>query len=253
MEGVFPKLNRQGNAYQEVAESIRTEILKGRLTLGQRLPSEQELAVQFGISRTVVREAIRTLEGTGFVTVKKGQRGGVFVAQDYDKLVIDSIGNMVATGEVTFDDLFAVRSLVECYAVEQLALHGSEDDFSRLKALLDDADKALANSERIRPFNIRFHRMIARLCRNSLLAIIGETAVTVVTSELASIVSRETSLAHLSMHRELLAAIMAGDAELAKTLVNHDINSLKDLMGEKLPQLLRATASTSVAQTQAQL
>jgi len=237
---VFPKLNRQKKAYEEVANFIGGEILKGKLTLGQRLPSEQELALQFGISRTVVREAIRTLEGTGFVTVKKGQRGGVFIAQDYDKPVIDSIGHMVAAGEVSFDDLFVVRSLVEGYAVDQLALHGSEEEFSQLKALLDEAEEALADSEHIRSYNIRFHRMIVRLCGNPLLAVIGETAVTTISAQLAPLASRATSLEHLSMHRELLSAIMKRDLGLAKNLLNQDINSLRLLMAKKLPKLLRA-------------
>jgi GntR family transcriptional regulator, transcriptional repressor for pyruvate dehydrogenase complex len=231
-------MNRRKKAYEEIADCIRGEILAGNLTLGQRLPSEQELAEQFGNSRAAVREAIRTLEGTGFVTVKKGNTGGTFVAQNYDKPVIDSIGHMVAAGEVNFDDLFVVRSLVECYAAERLALHGSQDEIGPLEALLDAADQALAAGENIRHYNIRFHRTIIRSCGNPLLVVMGETAITTIMEQLAPMASRELSLTHRSMHREILTAIKTGDAARAKTLIDDDIKSLRLVVAEKLPHLI---------------
>jgi GntR family transcriptional repressor for pyruvate dehydrogenase complex len=236
----FPKVDKRKKAYEGIADYIRGEILAGHLTLGQRLPTEQELAEQFGSSRTVVREAIRTLEGTGFVTVKKGNTGGIFIAQNYDKPVIDSIRHMVAAGEVSFGDLFVVRSLVECYAAEHLALHGGKEEFGQLEALLDAADQALADGEGIRHFNIRFHRTIVRLCGNPVLVVIGETAITTIMEQVAPIASQELSLTHRGMHRQILKALMDGDAGLAKTLIDNDIKSLRLEMAEKLPHLVAA-------------
>ncbi|HEY6254850.1 MAG TPA: GntR family transcriptional regulator, partial [Xanthobacteraceae bacterium] len=66
---MFQSLGRR-SAYVEVAEQIRTKIFTDKLALFQRLPSERDLAAQFGVSRVVVREAVRALETSGLVTVK---------------------------------------------------------------------------------------------------------------------------------------------------------------------------------------
>jgi GntR family transcriptional regulator, transcriptional repressor for pyruvate dehydrogenase complex len=105
---VFQSLGRR-SAYLEVAERIRATIFKDKLALFQRMPSERDLAAQFGVSRVVVREAIRTLETSGLVTVKKGPKGGIFVTQDYERPIVDTITNLLAGGEATLDDLFEMR------------------------------------------------------------------------------------------------------------------------------------------------
>ena len=102
---VFPSLGRR-SAYLDVAEHIRTKILRDKMGLFQRLPSERDLAAQFGVSRVVVREAVRTLEASGLVTIKKGTKGGIFVAQDYERPIVDTITNLLTGGEVKLENLF---------------------------------------------------------------------------------------------------------------------------------------------------
>ena len=68
-----------------------------------RLPTERELAEQFGVSRSAVREAIRALERTGLVTVRKEPRGGIFVAHDCDRPINGSIANLLAGGGASLD------------------------------------------------------------------------------------------------------------------------------------------------------
>src|SRR5213592_4815792 len=70
---------RRPASYELVLEQIRRAIQLGRFEGGTRLPSERELAQQFGVSRTTVREAIRVLQGEGLVDVKRGRNGGAVV------------------------------------------------------------------------------------------------------------------------------------------------------------------------------
>lgn len=240
---LFKKLNRRKKAYQEVADLIRGEILKGRLTLAQRLPTEEQLAEQFGVSRSVVREAIRILELTGFLKVSKGAKGGIFVAQDYDRPVIDSIGNMMQAGDIKFVDLFTVRRIIESYAVQHLARAGSAADFAQLHAILAEQAAAAARGENIRSYNIRFHRLIVRLTDNALLAVVGETAIALITEQLAEVASTDLSGEHLEMHGQLLDALTARDAGLADEVLARDISSLERVMASRLPHLLARPAT----------
>ena len=189
---LFRKLWRK-KAYMEVAEQIRDKIFSDKLKLFQRLPSERDLAEQFGVSRVVVREAIRTLESSGLVTVKKGPKGGIFVAQDYERPIVDSITNLLAGGEVNLDNLFEVRLLIEPYAAARVAELGTEADFDALEAKLAEAEREHGADESVRHRYIDFHRQILRLSRNPLLSIVGETVLLVLYDRVKQVVSADTS------------------------------------------------------------
>ena len=111
----FRQLPRR-KAYEDVADQIRERIFSAAVKTGERLPTERDLAAQFGVSRVVVREAVRALEVSGLVDVKKGAKGGIFIAEDHQRPITDSIGNLLARGEARLKDLFEVRNLIEPYA-----------------------------------------------------------------------------------------------------------------------------------------
>ena len=63
----------------EVAEQLKQSILLGHFKAGQRLPSERDLAEEFQVSRVALREALRSLENSGFIHTRPGATGGAFV------------------------------------------------------------------------------------------------------------------------------------------------------------------------------
>src|SRR5258708_20009789 len=67
--------------FEEICERIRNELSSGALRPGDKLPPERELAEQFGVSRTAVREAFRSLERSGLIGLQKGAKGGAFILQ----------------------------------------------------------------------------------------------------------------------------------------------------------------------------
>ena len=241
---MFEPLERRKKAYEEVADKIRDRILHKEVKLNDRLPSEREMAEQFVVSRVVVREAIRSLELTGFVIVKKGVKGGAFVAQEYDRPLISSIRHMVSAGEVQLDDMFSVRLLVEPFAAEHVARNGSDEDVSKLGEILELAEDASNKGELVRPLNFRFHRQIVQLSGNAILSAVGETTLTLLTDFLQDLPSSEVSPQHLSFHSDILAAIREKDEKTSGELIRADIDmlwqSVRSLI--KSDQLL-ATAS----------
>jgi GntR family transcriptional repressor for pyruvate dehydrogenase complex len=223
---VFRAVGRKQKIYEEVVEQIRAEIFAGRLALGERLPAERDLVEQFVVSRAVIREAIRALELTGFVTVKKGAGGGTFVAQDYERPIQDTLLQLLAGGEVRMRDLFEVRTVLEPYAAARAAELRTEEDLALLDGLVREADEEGASGTNIRPYNLRFHRLILGMSGNPVLRVMGETLLTILSKHIQEVESPERSLKVLEVHQEIAGAIFRRDAEAARRLVAADIQSL---------------------------
>jgi GntR family transcriptional repressor for pyruvate dehydrogenase complex len=228
---VFQSLGRR-SAYLDVADKIRATIFNDKLGLFQRMPSERDLAAQFGVSRVVVREAIRTLETSGLVTVKKGPKGGIFVTQDYERPIVDTITNLLAGGEANLDNLFEMRLLIEPYAAARVAAHGSEADFAMLESKLAEAEHEHGADHSVRHRYIDFHRQVIRLARNPLLAIVGETVLLVLYDRVKAVLSAETTEIGLIMHRQLVNACRNRKPEEARAIMAQDIEILSRRFAE---------------------
>ena len=228
---VFQSLGRR-SAYLDVADRIRATIFRDKLALFQRMPSERDLAAQFGVSRVVVREAIRTLESSGLVTVKKGPKGGIFVAQDYERPIVDTVTNLLAGGEATLDNLFEMRLLIEPYAAARLAERGSEADFASLEGRITAAEHEHGADRSVRHAYIDFHRQIIRLAGNPLLAIVGETVLLVLYDRVKAVLSAETTEVGLIMHRQLVNACRNRRPAEARAIMAQDIEILSRRFAE---------------------
>ncbi len=222
---LFRKVWRK-KAYMEVAEQIRDKIFGDKLKLFQRLPSERDLAEQFGVSRVVVREAIRTLESSGLLTVKKGPKGGIFVAQDYERPIVDTITNLLAGGEASLDNLFELRLLIEPYAAARVAELATDKDLAALEAKLAEAEREHGAEQSVRHRYIEFHRQILRLGRNPLLSIVGETVLLVLYERVKQAISADTSPVGLAMHKRLIKALRRRQAAEARKIMTEDILAL---------------------------
>ena len=86
----FAPLNKMRYS-ERIAKTIQMRILNGQLGYDERLPAEIVLAAEFDVSRSVVREAMRILDGLGLIKIKKGPKGGIFVSDGYHKPLIDSV------------------------------------------------------------------------------------------------------------------------------------------------------------------
>lgn len=221
----FQPLGRR-KAYEEVADRIRELIFTAAVKTGERLPTERELAAQFGVSRVVIREAIRALELTGLLEVKKGPKGGIFIIEDHQRPITDSITNLLDRGEARLKDLFEVRLLIEPYAAERVARIGTAQDFSELSALVEEADAEHARGADIRNLNIELHRRIIRMSRNPVLAVVGETVLVMLSDRLKSVRSATLSSVALEMHKKLLVALRRRKAAEARAIMEQDIGAL---------------------------
>lgn len=241
---IFRPLGRK-KAYEEVGDAIRKLILSRSLQPPYRLPSERDLAEQFQVSRMVVREAIRALERSGLLTVKKGPRGGIFVAQQYGRPVADSIANLLAGGGASLDNVFEVRALIEPYAASRAAELATPEELEEMAALLRQAEDDRLHTQALRAHNLEFHRMILRISRNPVMGVMGEAALVILSDRIKDVLSPETSQRALDMHRRILDALRSREPAEAAALMKQDVQATGRRLAELSPEALQQLAAPS--------
>lgn len=220
---------KRKKAYEEVAEAIRAQVFSGELVQDQQLPPERELAEAYGVSRVVVREAIRTLELAGILRVQKGAGGGTFVCHNLDKPLVASIENLLAGGDISLNDLFEMRLILEPPAAALAATRARPQDLAPLQEILEQAQNNLSDSQALRDDNLEFHRRLVALAGNPLLSLLCETVLSILVDSLRGKLHRRTSQTVHDFHHRIYQALKAGRAEEARQLTVGDLQTLREL------------------------
>tara|TARA_R110001606_G_scaffold232277_1_gene379797 strand:+ start:21624 stop:22340 length:717 start_codon:yes stop_codon:yes gene_type:complete len=130
--------------FEDVCDQIRAQIADGSLKSGDKLPAERDLAVQFGISRTAVREALRSLEFAGLIELKKGAQGGAFVLGTDMGLVLP-FQSILDVGHLSLRELTDARIEIQDIVVRLACAHASIADFDALSADIERTRHHLEN------------------------------------------------------------------------------------------------------------
>lgn len=118
--------------FEEICDSIREKLVSGELKAGDRLPSERELSEMLDVSRTALREAIRTLEIAGIVELRKGSKGGAFITRSGVGQVTRTFRDMLDFGRVSLATLLEARLLVMDAVVRAACERAKAADIERL-------------------------------------------------------------------------------------------------------------------------
>ncbi len=158
------RLSPSRNLTDEAVDQLAAEIRSGRLAPGSRLPTEQELMGQLGVSRTVIREAIAALRSEGLVVTRQGS--GAFVAPDTRRVPfrIDG-GELTSIAHVL--DVMELRRAVEVESAALAAERASQRQLAQISRALDEIDAAIARGEGAVNEDFEFHRAIADATGNT--------------------------------------------------------------------------------------
>ncbi|MGQ0569017.1 MAG: FadR/GntR family transcriptional regulator [Armatimonadota bacterium] len=226
---------RRTKVYEEVATRIRRLIADGRLTPGDKLPPERELAAALNVSRTSVRDAIRTLEVAGLLEPRQGE-GTVVRELSTDNLVAPLASALLARRDL-LADLIAVRKMIEPTMAREAARHVTPEEVHQLEAILSrqaarvDAGGLAINEDSA------FHDMIARASRNQVVLKVIDVLMDLLRE------GRERSLQvrgrpqrSLRGHRQILDGIRRRDGEAAaRAMLNHLEQIEEMLLPERQP------------------
>jgi GntR family transcriptional repressor for pyruvate dehydrogenase complex len=224
---MFEQVHREPRLPDKVASAILESILVEDLSPGDALPTERELAEQFGVSRTVIREAVRALSAKGLLEVRGGS--GVRVAAVEARTVSDAMQLFVWSSTVEMAKLHEVRSMLEITAAGLAAERASAADLALLETSLGVMERALDDNEAAAQADVEFHRLIAATTHNELFVVlhdsIGGALVQVRRENLA--LGRERRAQALAVHRGILERIAAGDVGGAREAMRAHLDEVR--------------------------
>lgn len=225
-EAVFRPLEKKRYS-EQVADLIQDKILGDNLETGTGLPSEKDLAQEFQVSRSVIREALRILEASGLITTKKGPTGGIFVADVYHKPITNSIHNLITSGKVTIDHLFDVRLLIEPHIAMEAALHAKEEDLQRLRELIADSSQNLDDPLHLKRNNLKFHLLVAKASGNPVLSLLLESVIELLVKTTLDFLDPSLERHFFRAHEGILQVISQRLPEESERLIREDILDTK--------------------------
>jgi DNA-binding FadR family transcriptional regulator len=163
-------------AFEDIASQVRELVARGKLKPGDRLPAERELAAKLNVSRNTLREALRALELSGMIELRKGATGGAFVVPGNSDVVVNGLRDLYHLGAITPKDLTEARIWLEGMVVRMACERLHADELDALDANVHAAAAAykagdFAESARLHQ---RFHTLLGAATRNPVVAIMME-------------------------------------------------------------------------------
>ena len=221
---LFDQIKRDPRLSDKVADMVLETILSNRLRVGDPLPSERELGEQFGVSRTVVREAVRALVAKGVIEARSGS--GLRVAAVNATAVSESMSLYLRGGALDFEKVQEVRALLEVHLAGLAAERATQEDVASLREIHARMQSKTSDFDAAARDDLEFHRRIARATHNELFLLlldsIGSSLIDIRRSNFASGSIPMT----LDQHEAILERIAAHDAEGARGAMNAHLDSV---------------------------
>lgn len=225
------RVRRIRKASEQVSDQLRALIIGGELPAGSKLPTEQAMAEEFGVSRATVREALTSLSTEGMLRTVKGVNGGSFVTTPSPDRVSDALSLAVTllsqTNGITLDELLEVREYLEVPATRLAALRHRDSHVEELNEAIPDKPLDLSLQSQFE-HNRDFHRAILNASDNTLLKIAAEPIFSVLQTRLSR--SEIGPGFHKTInvhHRGIEAAITSGDPDEAERLMREHLKWLR--------------------------
>jgi GntR family transcriptional repressor for pyruvate dehydrogenase complex len=218
-------MNRGGSLFQpihsstvvqQIIEKITQSLIRGELKPGDRLPPEPELAVQLGVSRTSLREALKTLGGLGVLVARK--RGGTFIATAGSQAMFDPLIFNLIIEKGSKDELFELRVLLEVDAIELAIKKADAADFAMLEAELRKFEENIPGGDLalLAELDFQFHLRLLGIAKNPSFVRIATVVMQLFASPIAKSLQTIGPEQVLANHRALYQAMVDRDLLRAK-------------------------------------
>jgi len=220
---------QKSRLYEKVAAQIRRRIIDGDLQPGDRLPSEYALAKEFGVSRTVVREAMQSLRDQQLVIVKQG------IGTVVDAPSSDSLGEALSTilqfrGASAYD-LHEIRQILEIEVAGLAAERATEEDLVQLRKALKWMETVEHSPEKYTEVDLLFHTVLAKATKNEIFLVLLEPLIDLLRkSRLQSAVVPGAVQRSFAAHRLIYDCVRRGDVEAAQEAMEEHLREV----GERL-------------------
>lgn len=206
---------RAVSAPNQVMAEIRESLLTGKIKAGDFLGTESTLVEHFGIGRSPMRDALRSLEATGIIEIRAGLGGGVYVAKGNPDLFAEILAIQLKLIGITLAELLDAIWAVEGMAVELAADNATNDDIQKLRSILDELSTLIDKPKQFVNKSMEFHVAMVNASRSRALIAQARMLRHILFKHYSGIVNREIikfvldSLSkiaqHLATHQRTLA------------------------------------------------
>ncbi len=214
---------------QEIVKAITDLIMRRVWKPGDMIPSEKELAIQFHVGRSTVREAIKSLAVLGVLDARAGE--GSFIRAPNSELLSGAFRWGLMLSERNLDDLIDVRALVEVECARRAAERRTEPTLDRLAAAIEEMKAHEGSADLFMAIDMKFHNAISQAAENPIFDSIGSTIQAMVRIWYPkTYYIPETKSLTIDEHLKIAAAITAQDPDAAaETMRSHLIEAGKRL------------------------
>lgn len=203
------------NLYESIAKNLEEMILNDASQVGQKLPSEQTLANNFGVSRNVIRESLKILKERQLITLHVGE--GAYIQKPGDQSMTDMLNRIVLMDNIDPIKIYEMRTILEVSACQMVAGGEHEEkDFRMLEEINENMRRSKDDIEKRIELDMEFHSMIAHLSGNPLLELfqrsIARLAVPVIRTALLPPIGNEDGIRD---HQAIIEVLRKGNEEEA--------------------------------------
>ncbi|MFX1355569.1 MAG: FadR/GntR family transcriptional regulator [Promethearchaeota archaeon] len=217
--------------YKQVADQIQKLIVADSLRPGDKLPSERELAEQMGVSRTVIREAIRVLSVRGLLKVKSGCGTYVQALSPKDAAASIELFLKFRQSPESFRNVYEVRRMIEVEASGLAAQRATPEDHAAMRTAIEGMAASVHDPEKYTDHDVAFHESVASATHNELFPVllspVSDLLAEMVRVSLGAAGAAEQGLAH---HRNILKWILEGDPGRARSAMREHVDHAQELV-----------------------
>ena len=236
-DDLFQEIRRDETLSSRVAGQLEKLIFEDRLRPGDRLPPERVLAERFGVSRTVVREAVRALVARRLLEVHSGS--GTIVSSLEPGVAAEFMSSLLGlslrSGKLNYSKVIEVRRILEVEIAGFAAQRRTEKDIQNMEEILRKAESNLGDPAIFVETDISFHETLAQATQN-LLFLVLLSSITDVLIEGRQLAVEVPGFAEraLSHHQRILSCVRDGDSEKGREAMYHHMNEARETMQKAL-------------------
>ena len=227
---------RQTRVSEEVTEQIKQCILLGDFNAGDKLPAERELMEQFQVSRVAIREALRSLENSGFVSTRQGATGGTYVIELSFENLSSAFIDLFLAEKISIPEMFHVRVLIEPEVARLAAMRITPESTEKLLEILEKEESPVNSLADDIETKTMAHFVLAEICGNRFLEALVKSLMRVTKKVIEAVNPNTLSMHPAGMHRPIVEAVIAGKPdEAAEAMRRHALE-----FGEVMIEMERA-------------
>lgn len=214
---------------QTVVDQIKEAIFQKKIKTGDKLPSERQMMEQFQTSRVTIREALKNLENSGILEIRRGTQGGAFVRDPDVKFVSGFLQDMFSMGNIKVFDLTEARMAVEPFSVKIATERIKADSLEQIKQNIRETRECLTSHHAIdaRLLTLEYHRLIAQASGNPVIFFMVDSIMDIMENNVSTIgIPAETIEDTLYYHEGIYEAVMKRDPQRAQELMLKHIQEI---------------------------